>query len=185
MKFLPLSILVAFIVVHLTSCGSRPGRESIVVLKQPGFNPNHGPFDSNGDYVESWANNPPKRIYVTREELAKNPKLRKKLGRSSQIRQADPINIPVEPIGPIASHTPPRVKQQTYKPKRTPTIKPKPRTVKVKPKRKPPIIHTVKKGDTLYSLSRRYKSGVKTIMIANGLKNSVIRIGQKLKIPRY
>jgi LysM repeat protein len=43
----------------------------------------------------------------------------------------------------------------------------------------------VKKGDTLYGLARKYKSGVKTIQIANGLRGNTIQVGQKLKIPRY
>ncbi|WP_196890628.1 glucosaminidase domain-containing protein [Aureivirga marina] len=45
-------------------------------------------------------------------------------------------------------------------------------------------IHTVKKGDTLYSISRKY-GGVKVDAIKklNKLKSSSLKIGQKLKIP--
>jgi nucleoid-associated protein YgaU len=44
--------------------------------------------------------------------------------------------------------------------------------------------HVVAKGDSLYSLSRRYKSSVNGIMQANGLSNpDKIIIGQKLTIP--
>lgn len=43
--------------------------------------------------------------------------------------------------------------------------------------------HTVKRGDTLYGLSRRYKTSVSSIQRANGLSGSMIGIGKKLKIP--
>ncbi|MCB1243324.1 MAG: LysM peptidoglycan-binding domain-containing protein [Akkermansiaceae bacterium] len=43
--------------------------------------------------------------------------------------------------------------------------------------------HTVAKGDTLYSLSRRYGTSVSAIQGANGLTSSNIRIGQTLSIP--
>ncbi|MDE6145695.1 MAG: LysM peptidoglycan-binding domain-containing protein, partial [Muribaculaceae bacterium] len=44
-------------------------------------------------------------------------------------------------------------------------------------------IHKVAKGDTLYSLSKRYGVSVDAIRQANGLKDSSLRIGQRLKIP--
>jgi len=43
--------------------------------------------------------------------------------------------------------------------------------------------HTVKKGDTLYGLSRRYGTSVSAIQRANGLRSSTIGIGKKLRIP--
>jgi len=42
----------------------------------------------------------------------------------------------------------------------------------------------VVKGDTLYSLSRRYGSSVGAIQRANGIRGTIIRIGQTLRIPR-
>lgn len=46
-------------------------------------------------------------------------------------------------------------------------------------------IHTVRRGDTLSVLARRYGSSVRTIMAANGIRNPRrLRIGQKLVIPR-
>lgn len=44
--------------------------------------------------------------------------------------------------------------------------------------------YTVKKGDTLGHIARRNGTTVKAIKSANGLKSDLIRIGQKLKIPR-
>lgn len=44
--------------------------------------------------------------------------------------------------------------------------------------------HTVKKGDTLWGLSKRYGKSVSSIKSASGLRSDSIRIGQRLKIPR-
>lgn len=41
--------------------------------------------------------------------------------------------------------------------------------------------HTVKKGETLYSISRKYDMAVDELMKINGLKNHVIHPGDKLK----
>jgi len=43
--------------------------------------------------------------------------------------------------------------------------------------------HIVKKGDTLNSLSKKYKCSVDAIKKANNMKNSLIKIGEKLIIP--
>lgn len=43
---------------------------------------------------------------------------------------------------------------------------------------------TVKKGDTLSGLSRRYNSSVSAIRRANALKSNMLRVGQRLVIPR-
>lgn len=43
--------------------------------------------------------------------------------------------------------------------------------------------HTVKKGDTLYAISRKYSTTVKKICALNGIKeNSVLSINQKLRV---
>jgi LysM repeat protein len=43
--------------------------------------------------------------------------------------------------------------------------------------------HTVQKGDTLYSLSRRYGTTVSAIRQSNGISGDLIRIGERLRIP--
>ncbi|MCF6311413.1 MAG: LysM peptidoglycan-binding domain-containing protein [Verrucomicrobiales bacterium] len=43
--------------------------------------------------------------------------------------------------------------------------------------------HTVVRGDTLYSLARRYGTSVNTIKNTNGLNSNLIRLGQNLRIP--
>ncbi|MBR5700317.1 MAG: LysM peptidoglycan-binding domain-containing protein [Bacteroidales bacterium] len=44
--------------------------------------------------------------------------------------------------------------------------------------------HTVKSGETLFSISRHYGTTPDKIKKANGLSSDVIRVGQKLKIPK-
>ncbi|MCK4994462.1 MAG: L,D-transpeptidase family protein [Candidatus Omnitrophica bacterium] len=44
------------------------------------------------------------------------------------------------------------------------------------------IIYEVKAGDSLYKIAKTYKTTVELIMKVNGLKNSLIRPGMKLKI---
>ena len=44
--------------------------------------------------------------------------------------------------------------------------------------------HTVKKGDTLYSLSKKYNVSITTLKSLNALKKDTIQVGQKLKIKK-
>jgi LysM repeat protein len=45
-------------------------------------------------------------------------------------------------------------------------------------------IHTVQKGDSLWAISKRYNISLDELYAANGLnKNSVLKIGQQIKIP--
>ena len=45
-------------------------------------------------------------------------------------------------------------------------------------------IHTVKSGDTLGKLATEYRTTIKAIQAANGLADTRIKVGQKLKIPK-
>ena len=49
----------------------------------------------------------------------------------------------------------------------------------------PRMIHTVRSGDSLYTIARRYCSSVSAISHANGLRGSLIRPGQTLIVPRF
>jgi membrane-bound lytic murein transglycosylase D len=49
----------------------------------------------------------------------------------------------------------------------------------------PRIIHTVRSGDSLYAIARRYGSSVSAIRQANSLRGSLIRPGQTLIVPRF
>ena len=54
-----------------------------------------------------------------------------------------------------------------------------------KPQKKtqPPYIHTVQKGDTLYSVSKQYNIPMERIIEANNIQNQTIYLGQSLNIP--
>jgi len=49
----------------------------------------------------------------------------------------------------------------------------------------PRMIHTVRSGESLYSISHKYGSSVSAIRQANGLRGSLIRPGQSLVVPRF
>jgi membrane-bound lytic murein transglycosylase D len=53
--------------------------------------------------------------------------------------------------------------------------------VKAKPKT---TRHTVRSGENLYNIAKRYGTTVGAVQKANGIKGSVIRPGQSLVIPR-
>ena len=46
------------------------------------------------------------------------------------------------------------------------------------------FIYTVKKGDSLYNIAKKYNTTVKDIIALNGLKNTNLSIGQQLRIPQ-
>jgi len=48
----------------------------------------------------------------------------------------------------------------------------------------PRLIHTVRRGDSLYAIARRYGSTVASIRRANGLRRNLIHPGQSLVVPR-
>src|SRR5690606_29254173 len=43
--------------------------------------------------------------------------------------------------------------------------------------------HTVRRGDTLYEIARRYKIDVSAIKTANRLRGNMLRVGQTLMLP--
>ena len=45
------------------------------------------------------------------------------------------------------------------------------------------LTYRVKKGDTLYAISRKYYLSVEDLMKLNGLQNSALNVGQVLKVP--
>jgi membrane-bound lytic murein transglycosylase D len=49
----------------------------------------------------------------------------------------------------------------------------------------PRMIHTVREGDSLYVIARKYGSSVSAIRQANGLHGSLIHPGQNLIVPRF
>ena len=150
-----------------------------------------GPFDSRGNYVEAWADNPSKWKEGSR-----------------QLAEAEPdrpaaTDIPVLPPPVIAANTSPKPVSSTttvvYKKppasssSSTSSTKPKPKAVVVKPKTRPKAVakakpkatrHTVRSGDSLYAIAKRYGTTVGAVQRANGIKGTMIRPGQSLTIPK-
>jgi hypothetical protein len=112
------------------------------------------PFDPYGRYIDAWAAQGALK-YRTRVDTDHHDH-----GRASRTSSA------------------------TSKPRSTP---PRPRSA-AKPAAKPPAAksrsHTIKRGDTLSSLSRRYGVSIQAIKRANGMKSDLLIDGRKLVIPR-
>ena len=170
----------------LTSCGSSGNSTN---ARGDEFEPGHGPFDANGNYREDWADSPPKRRAKTKKKTSTTKKAtpapKKKYIPPTKKSTPPPKKKTYTPPKK-KTYTPPKKKAYTppKKKKYTPPKKKKPAPKKITPKTKPPVYHTVKKGDTLYGLSRKYGSTAALIQKANKLKGTSIRLGQKLIIPR-
>ncbi|BDS07461.1 hypothetical protein NT6N_25010 [Oceaniferula spumae] len=177
----------------LTSCGDGGG--SVAENRSNrGYNPGVGPFDSSGNYVERWADDKSKGTWW-RSSTAKpsavasipstpTPPVGGPTAVASNVTPQPPVTRPsTRPTPPVGSGVRP-----TPQPRPTVVSRPKPKpkpVAKTKPKSKPPITHVIKKGDTLYGLSRKYGASVTAIQRANGLKGTNLSIGKRLLIPRY
>ncbi|MES2983221.1 MAG: LysM peptidoglycan-binding domain-containing protein [Verrucomicrobiota bacterium] len=162
--------LVALLAIPLlTQCGgikSAPQTQTVT-----------GPFDSRGNYVEDWVDQPDKWY----RPPAPGTKTKPKTEIASNTQTRPEIQTLPEPHVPLIETTSPPEIVKTSPTTIEPKVKPKP-----KPTPKPPTVtrHTVKRGDTLSAIAKRYKTTISKIQTANGLKGSVIRLGQTLKIPR-
>ncbi len=158
------SFPIALVMLGLSNCGSNG--KTVEVKKTTGFQQNHGPFDSNGNYVENWADDAPKRKFAWKKASKK-----KTTPKTSAPKSTAKKPTPKKTYTPTKKTTPRKTtKKSTAR--------------KITPKTKPPVIHTVKKGDTLYGLARKYGATVSAIQKANGIKGSNIGIGKRLTIPR-
>ena len=175
----------------LTSCGSSGGGSVSENRSSRGYNPGVGPFDSSGNYVERWADDKSKGRWWRKSTTTPSAVAKTKTSKvpppvvASNVTPRPPTSQPtVRPLPPVGGYTPPPSPRP--KPPAATTSKPKPKPVaRTKPKSKAPVTHIIKKGDTLYGLSRKYGASVTAIQRANGLKGTNLRIGRKLLIPRY
>jgi LysM repeat protein len=182
-----------------------------------------GPFDSRGNYVEAWADNPsawrkgnsqqvaeatPDRAaatdipvspeFVKVEEVPNNAVPYQQGGTTTTVVYKKPTpatvtrSAPERTVAKNTSKPSSTTTKSTTKSKPSSTVaksttKPK-ATVKkelVKSKPKPKSSsHTVKSGDNLYNIAKRYGTSVAAIQKANGTKGAMIRPGQSLVIPR-
>ena len=143
-----------------------------------------GPFDAQGNYREDWADDP--------------TKWRKPGSRRTSAEEFPAVaanDLPPEnaiPLPPASSASPKPSASRSSASSGSSSAssgssKPKPVAAKPKPKSKPKptsLTYTVKKGDTLSGIASRYGSSVAKIRSANGISGSMIRPGQKLKVPK-
>jgi len=124
-----------------------------------------GPFDSRGNYIEEWADQPDRwfKPPASSDKPKQKPVFAKK--------DTPPQNLPeIAVVEPRPEMTQP---------------KPKPVVVKPKPKPKPKVVkYLVKKGDSLSKVASRHGVSLSALRRANGISGDLIRPGQALTIPR-
>ncbi|WP_322999412.1 transglycosylase SLT domain-containing protein [Castellaniella sp.] len=83
----------------------------------------------------------------------------------------------------LASYSPDTDPQPSLRQVRSPATQAAPtRTARLSPA--PSVrTHTIRKGDTLYSLARRYNTSVDALRKLNNLKNTSLSTGQRLRVP--
>lgn len=168
----PLTLVTTALAIAIPLAGCSGGRE---ISSSASYNPGYGPFDQNGNYVEAWADKPARQHRWRTKPAPPEP--------AAQLVARKNPPVPTSRKKPPAKR-PPLVASQTPPSRPAPVVQPKPRPASPKPTPKPTIRHTVVKGNTLYSLGRRYGTSVGAIQRANGIRGTTIRIGQKLRIPR-
>jgi LysM repeat protein len=177
-----LSIPAALLSVALTACDNNGGSLS-------SYNPTGtGPFDSRGNYVEAWADNPSQwRKGSTQQVVEAAPDRPAAEVPVSPPAVSPPVLVSNAAASPASSSTLVIHKKPTPRPAPTAstTTKPKPVAKKTVVKAKPKTNrYTVRSGDSLYAIAKRHGTTVGAIQKANGIKGSMIRPGQALAIPR-
>jgi LysM repeat protein len=178
-------IAVVGLTSFLASCSSSKGKLKGVPSSLPSIplygsatTPAHSmshhdyPFDSSGNYVTSWA-------------AEGETKAGRGAGGASDYDswKSSHSGGASRSATPVKKKTTSGSSGSSSKGKSGTSSKGKSSTAKKKPTASR-ITHTVKSGDTLSSLARRYGSSVARIKSANGLKSDLIRNGRKLIIPR-
>ena len=184
--------------VALSSCGNNSGSSSSASAAT-------GPFDSRGNYVEEWADNPSK---WRKNGGTPSPHERKsdELPQIAKIDQPPQNSVPLSPknvprtVSPAISGTQvvsrptvtnpeEKIVKTTKRPveksreKVVTKTKSKPAVAKTKPKPKS-TRYIVKKGDSLSTITSRTGSSVSAIKNENGISGAIIRPGQSLVIPK-
>lgn len=132
-----------------------------------------GPFDSAGNYIEDWADQPDKWYNPPAPSNRKKPKpamAKKEATPPPQIAVVEPRPILTQPSPE------PVVVKAAPKPKPIPKPKPKPKPKVVK--------YTVRKGDNLTRIASKHGVSLSSLRRANGISGDIIRPGQSLTIPR-
>jgi LysM repeat protein len=154
-----------------------------------------GPFDSRGNYVEDWADNPTKWERATSIPVSTPSRLIEPdpplIARNEQPpMNAIPISTTVSTVRPSPAPKPvasaaakPVVAAAKPKPKAAQTVsKPKPKATAAK---KPTTVrYTIRSGDSLSKIASRNGTTVSALQKANNIKGSLIMPGKVLVIPK-
>ncbi|MFY7818273.1 MAG: LysM peptidoglycan-binding domain-containing protein [Akkermansiaceae bacterium] len=159
----------------------------------------YGPFDSRGNYVEAWADNPSKwRRAFSKDSAMQGDDAALLAANDSPPSDVSPITASTsgqstsvtnqKPTTSSGSGSKPRVavtSSSGSKPKTSATVASKSGTSSKTVASKPTSTRIlVKKGDTLSALAMRYGSSVSAIQRANGMRDTKLSIGRALVIPR-
>jgi LysM repeat protein len=176
-----LTIPAALLSLALTACVNSGG----------GFASNNptgtGPFDSRGNYVEAWADNPSQWRKGSTQVVEAAPDRPAAEVPVTPPTVTAPVLVSNSAAKPAPSSTTVIHKKPTPRPTQTASSSTKPKTVAKKPvvKAKPKTNrYTVRSGDSLYAIAKRHGTTVGAIQKANGIKGAMIRPGQSLVIPR-
>lgn len=182
----------------LSSCGNGGAKNA-----GAGLTP--GPFDSRGNYVEEWADNPskwrkpgngPSPHETNSDQLAdialkdQPPQNSVPLAPSGSrpTTVISKTNVTSKPIVRSTQTSSTRSESTTVKAKpktTTSSTKSKSSTASTKAKSKPKTArYTVKKGDSLSAIASRNGTSLAALKRANGISGSTIRPGQSLTIPK-
>lgn len=167
-----LNVVVLALPLVMASCSSSgskvkgvPANLPVIPLHGTAATPAHSmshqdyPFDPSGNYVTAWAAEGETRA-----------------GRGAA-GDSDYSNWKQSHSGASSSRSSSTAKRKTT------SSKPKSKSSTAK-KKSSSVRHTVRSGDTLSGIARKYGSSVSRIKSANGLRSDLIRNGQTLTVPR-
>lgn len=146
----------------------------------------HGdyPFDSNGNYVTSWAAeggaSPGPSDYRPAKHHDDSPPPRRTVSSASTVKPKSKSKVEDSPPKKVASSTPKKDSPTPSKSSSPPSKKPVGKSSGGGGSAK----HVVKSSDTLFGLAKKYGTTVAKIKAANGLTSDSLRDGRTLTIPK-
>lgn len=161
MRFSVRTLALLLFAPLFTQCGTETAPQTGAVT---------GPFDSRGNYIEEWADQPDKWYKPTTPSGKPKPKpLIAKRETPPPPQQQQPEIAVVEARPEVIA----------------PKHQPRPVVVKPKPKPKPKVVkYTIKRGDNLSRIAGKHGVTLSALRRANGISGDLIRPGQVLTIPR-
>ncbi|MCB1062203.1 MAG: LysM peptidoglycan-binding domain-containing protein [Verrucomicrobiae bacterium] len=174
-------VSLCLLAMAAASCAGKPDYDKLNANAAKLATPPHNlsaydyPFDDDGTYRKDW---------VTNKNATRGKRWRPATTSPPPPQPSTPPQAPM--VASSQQQLPPPPRQPTYAPPPpsiTPPQAPRPSPPPAAAPKPAARYHTVAKGDTLYSISRRYGATVPQLKSTNGLTSDVIRIGQTLRLP--